>query len=466
MTSNFYLEVLHRVEANPHHLAVIQGPEWWTYEELDRQVRSLVAFLSDAGVQPGDYVLTCQPDAVSELKAILALAYMGATSISVHSSDAAARRESTARRYGADYIVSPESDPGVGGLEHITFPDVTARVEPKASQPTAIEPEHVVRVVRLPAAAQRGHRVKFSHGALLEGIRFLSDATVETSRVAVLELQSEIGVLSAIVGLCKGATLVMLAKRHPALDLHVRAVTELNLEPSLAQTLCEKLKPARGSYPLLKVQLLSADPEPHLLGMLQERLSSATEFTWKVPALGVLARAAPALLREKPLAAGRSLAGVDLRVVDEGGATLTAGELGLVQVKQQNEMGRTGQESAAISTSAGWADTGYRGWLDVDDILRIEGRESDFLEAGGNQFNPDLLEKILMMHPFVREAGVSVESGSEDTESRIIATVVSSENCLDELALHCKKLLGRHLPITFVAFPDELGDTGRFLRKR
>ena len=109
-----------------------------------------------------------------------------------------------------------------------------------------------------------------------------------------------------------------------------------------------------------------------------------------------------------PDAIGRAVPGVGLRVVDDGGSALGAGETGELWIASPARMtgylGRPGETEAVFEGE--WFRTGDLASLSPEGYVRIVGRKKDMILRGGYTVAPGEIEAVLMTHPAVAEAAV------------------------------------------------------------
>lgn len=135
---------------------------------------------------------------------------------------------------------------------------------------------------------------------------------------------------------------------------------------------------------------------------------------------------------------GRPLAGIGVRVDEEGGIELRGPTLMLGY--------RLAPEATARAlTPDGWLRTGDAGALEEMGRLRVLGRLDDRINSGGEKVWPEEVEEVLSGHPKIAQV---VVSGRPDTEwgQRVVAHVVardpSDPPTLDEL----RDMVGGVLP--------------------
>lgn len=106
---------------------------------------------------------------------------------------------------------------------------------------------------------------------------------------------------------------------------------------------------------------------------------------------------------------GFALPGVDLRIVDDAGATVPVGETGHIQVRGPNVFSgywRMPEKTAEEFTADGFFKTGDVGRFDADGYLTIVGRSKDVIISGGYNVYPAEVEGFINELPGVAESAV------------------------------------------------------------
>ena len=145
----------------------------------------------------------------------------------------------------------------------------------------------------------------------------------------------------------------------------------------------------------------------------------------------------------RPGHVGVPFPGIDVRLVDEGGAAVADGEPGQIQVRGDGVFQHYFQKPEATRdafTPDGWFKTGDVAVVDRG-AYRILGRESvDILKTGGYKVSALEIEEALREHPAIRECAV-VGVPDETWGQRIAAAVVLRDGTaleLDALREWCK----------------------------
>ncbi|MFZ4622797.1 MAG: malonate--CoA ligase [Rhodoferax sp.] len=106
---------------------------------------------------------------------------------------------------------------------------------------------------------------------------------------------------------------------------------------------------------------------------------------------------------------GPALPGVALRVVDERGRKLAAGDIGGIEVKGPNVFAgywRMPEKTAEDFTADGFFRTGDVGQVDANGYLTIVGRSKDLIISGGFNVYPAEIESFINDLPGVAESAV------------------------------------------------------------
>ena len=138
--------------------------------------------------------------------------------------------------------------------------------------------------------------------------------------------------------------------------------------------------------------------------------------------------------------------GVEVRIIDENGRPLPAGELGEVACRSDVVMAGYWNDAKATAAALhdGWLLTGDIGSVDASGCLTLRDRRKDVIISGGSNIYPREVEEALLAHPEVAEVCVI---GLRDAEwGEIVAAVIVRESgstvaasaldrhCLDQIA--------------------------------
>ncbi len=137
---------------------------------------------------------------------------------------------------------------------------------------------------------------------------------------------------------------------------------------------------------------------------------------------------------------GRPIEGVELKIVDPGGATLPPGQVGEIATRSPaNMLGyfEMPQATAEVLDSQGWLRTGDAGYLDADGYLYVRDRVKDMIISGGENIYPAEVENAIFGHPAVAEVaviGVPDEKWGEAVKAIIVPVAGAERNDPDVIA--------------------------------
>ncbi len=106
---------------------------------------------------------------------------------------------------------------------------------------------------------------------------------------------------------------------------------------------------------------------------------------------------------------GRPQAGIELQLVDDTGAEVPRGEVGVVTLRSPCSMRgywNDPQKTAETLSAEGWITTSDLGLLDADGNLVLRGRTSEMYIRGGYNIHPLEVERVLSDHPLVGRVAV------------------------------------------------------------
>ena len=250
--------------------------------------------------------------------------------------------------------------------------------------------------------------------------------------LATLPLSHSYGLLVTIAAMhsTEQGVAVLLRWFDPAAFLELIQEHRLQLSavvPSMLQIL---LSQQLEAYDLSSLQYVSSGGAP-LAREVEE------EFCRRVPSVSIrqgygLTETA-ALISTNPTGRGKAgsvgipVPGTEIRIVDDDGREVHAGEPGEICCRSPGVMGGYwhSPEASAEALRDGWLHTGDIGYADDDGYLFIVDRKKDLIIRGGFNVYPRDVEDALLEHPSVQVAGVV---GRED--------LISGEEVVAFVSLH------------------------------
>jgi long-chain acyl-CoA synthetase len=173
-----------------------------------------------------------------------------------------------------------------------------------------------------------------------------------------------------------------------------------------------------------------------------------------------------------PGSIGTPVDGVELKLIDDGGNEVRAGEVGEIAVRGHNVMKgywRRPEETAEAIDADGWFKTGDLARVDDQGRYFIVDRKKEMIIRGGYNVYPREIEEVLYEHPAIREAAVigvpHAELGEEI--AAVIALKPGAEAAPEELRAFVKEQVAAYKYPRHVWIVDELpkGPTGKILKR-
>jgi benzoate-CoA ligase len=163
---------------------------------------------------------------------------------------------------------------------------------------------------------------------------------------------------------------------------------------------------------------------------------------------------------------GKPVPGYRVRLVDEHGKEVAAGELGELQISGPSSATQYwNKREKSLQTFVGeWTRAGDKYSVDADGYYTYGGRSDDMLKVSGMYVSPFEVEAALMTHPDVLEAAVVGDVDDQDLVKprAFVVTkpgVAQSGQLADALKQHVKNMLAPYKYPRWIEFTDELPKT-------
>jgi acyl-CoA synthetase (AMP-forming)/AMP-acid ligase II len=162
-----------------------------------------------------------------------------------------------------------------------------------------------------------------------------------------------------------------------------------------------------------------------------------------------MAHAPAALLTHMEGAAEYAYPWVRLESVDEEGRPVTPGEQGMFRVKTSEQAYYVvDHPDNALLFRDGWFYPRDVGTINAEGLITVTGRSAEVINRGSSIVAPDLVERVLMLHPSITAAvafGMPTKTGIEE----IWAAVVAPDRFNEAELLHfCRERLADKAPHT------------------
>jgi fatty-acyl-CoA synthase len=464
------------------HPAIIDELGEVTFGELDARSSALANALRDKGVSSKDGLGILCRNHRGLFEAIFAGAKLGAHTLLLNTDFAGPQLADVCEREGVTALIHDEEFTKVAdavepsGGKYVAWVDGAHPASGETRLEKLIESSSTARPPR-PSSKQKivlltsgttgtpkGAPRDMALSLALPG-GYLSKIPLRSGRRIVLAAPAfhAWGLLSSMLSLGLGNTLVVTRKADPkwTLDaLEEHRADALITVPILLSRFMELGDDELGSRDLDDLRVIAvsgsalsselATKTMDLLGDVVYNLYGSTEVAYATIAT-------PQDMREAPGTVGRPPTGTTIKLLDEDGNEVAAGDSGRIFVGSSMQFeGYTGGGSK--ETVAGLMSTGDIGHFDDAGRLFVDGRDDDMIVSGGENVFPAEVEELLSAHESISEAAV-VGVDDEKYGKRLRAYVVrSGGKDLDEDAVraYVKENLARYKVPRDVIFIDEM----------
>ncbi len=467
-----------------------------SYGELAERVRALAGRLAAAGVAPGDRVLLSLPNVPAAVVAGLAIHAAGATSVEVNREWSAEVLSGIVLRTGARHALVWGRDARAWAQVHAERPLARLWVvqggasaplpPPLRGAPASLLGEDGRVDPSLPWSAprpagdgaERPALVLYTSGStgVPRGV-VQSFRNVDANSRAIAEYlrldASDRALLVLPLYYCYGRSVLqthLLAGGSVFLDgrfafprvvleaLGAEGCTGFAGVPLTFELLRRQVDVSTLSFPRLRYLTQAGGAmAPETIDWVRRAFRPAQLFVMygQTEATARLAYLPPERAEEKRGSIGVPIPGVELRVVDEAGRELPAGEVGHLVARGANvTQGYLDDpaETAAILHD-GWLWTGDLALRDADGFLFHRGRAKEILKIGGHRVSPVEIEQVVARHPAVAEAavvGVKHDLMGEVAAAFVVPRPGSAPPSDAELRRHCHEWMPPYqVPVAF-----------------
>ena len=265
-----------------------------------------------------------------------------------------------------------------------------------------------------------------------------------------------------------GGTVVIMAKAEPRLLLEAIArekVTYFYAVPTVYESVLAL--PDFDRFDVSSIRLLGGGTAPMTRAQVERIMERfrcpRMVILYGSTEAGPVSVLRPADVAARPETVGRPYLDVDVRLVDEAGCPVPAGEVGEIAVRSEFTMAAywRNPEETARTKRDGWVHTGDLGVFDADGFLSIVGRKKEVVRSGGESIFPAEIERVLLGHAAIREAAVVGIPDAHWGEAVVAAIVLHAGASLtaDGAIEHVRTALASYKKPRHVVFFDELPRT-------
>ena len=169
---------------------------------------------------------------------------------------------------------------------------------------------------------------------------------------------------------------------------------------------------------------------------------------------------------------GRPLSWAEVKIADDDGQEVPAGEEGELLVRGDCVMQgyhNNPEADAEAFTADGWFRTGDIARIDENGYIFITGRKKELIISGGENISPAEIEDVIAGHPAVADAGVvAIPDKARGEAPKAFVVLHPETECTErDIIDHCRRCLPRIKCPKAVEFIDEMprNPTGKIMRR-
>jgi long-chain acyl-CoA synthetase len=457
------------VQYYPERPAIEVGGSLLTFRELHNRVSSVTAGLARHGFKAGDRLAILLPNGPEYIELVYACSRMGVIIVPINI------RLSVPE---IDHVIADASPRGL--VRHSSLPAPSVRVAweqvldkdplegPSDSSPdTYYDPEAILVLIYTSGTTGRPKGVMLTHANVFSNVHNVNywiryrEGGVYLHAAPIFHIADFPAMFAAPTF---GACQLALPRFNPPAFCEAVEKHRINytvLVPTMINLLTQF--PEATRYDLSSLEVLAYGGSP----MAPELIRRIRELLPKVKLVQVYGLSETGFLtglqdqehtEERLMSCGRPSPGIDVRVADESGKEVNAGQHG--ELVARGTIVTRGywndQEDSAAAFRNGFFRTGDIGYQDADGYFYILDRLKDMIVTGGENVYSGEVEAVIARHPAVREVAVF---GIPDPQwgELVSASVVLKPGMsltVEELLLHCRQSLANYKVPRHVEFSE------------
>jgi long-chain acyl-CoA synthetase len=439
----------------PESLAVVTPETRLTYLEFYRALLAVTHRLAESGIEEGQTVAVCIHNQALHCVLLAALNRLGAATISV------ALSTDMPDRLRVDRLLVEQPGTGVAPPGALSVGPDWLKI-PNGPQATFDKPgfrdgDAIIRIIATSGTTGSAKAVglstrqseprflKFCIGALAEGH--------SGKTLSQFGLRTAGGFRIAFETFWAGGTLFLGFAEPSVARLVARsAIGRTYASPAQYAAILDVKSSSGLDFSRLKLATIAGSVTPRpLISAIRTNLCQNLIDLYGSTEVGLMAFG-PLRAQDPPGHCGVISPWMQAQVVDEVGKILPAGQEGELRFRCE-EMAHSYLNDPAASAESfrdGWFYPGDTGIIGSERSLKITGRISERINAGGVKANPELIENVVLGFAGIVECAAFGVSDNVGVQQIWAAVVARGEVDLEKLRNYCKAKLGNRAPHRFL----------------
>ena len=456
-------------QATPDKAALVGADRSLSWSELDREVDALAGALRSRGLVEGDRVGILLPNGVDFASIYFAVLRAGLVALPLNTAYTEPELRHQLDDSSAALVVTDEERSSLVAAPTlvVSSADWAAALTHEPVAASSAGTEDLAVLLYTSGTTGRPKGAMLSHRALLANLEQLS--RIEPAVVAGDDVVLLVLPLFHVYGLNAGlgmtararATGVLAERFDPVETLElVRRHRVTNIIGAPPMYVAWSMLPELGeAMSALRLAVSGAAPlPPEVLAAVHDATGHDIFEGYGLTETSPVLTTTLCSRTAKPGSIGRSIPGVQLRLVDESGDEADADDPGEITVRGANVFSGYWPDGAGGADTDGWFRTGDIAYADSDGDLFLVDRLRELILVSGFNVYPREVEDALLTHPDIAEVavlGVPHPYTGETVKALVVAREGSSLDASDVIE-HAADLLARFKCPTSVELVDEL----------
>lgn len=450
---------------------IVPGGPTVTYAELRDEVEDVAELLAGAGVAPGRAVSIALPNGLDFLVAFLAVDRADAVAAPLNPAYTTDEFKFFMGDINAQFAILPQGeDAAHGAAQALGVPTLDESFDGtgmhlyrdgrllsahRDAPPPA--PDDIALFLHTSGTTSRPKAVPLTHGNLTASVKNIAgtyELTPDDTAMVVMPLFHVHGLIGvALSTLYTGGTLVIPPRFSASRFWGEQAssgATWYSAVPTIHQILLARAEDddaPRGAFRFIRS--CSSALAPAVFDKLEARFDAPVLEAYGMTEASHQMSSNPLPPGDRaPGTVGKGT-GVDIAIMDDGGALMPNGELGEIAVMGGNVTRgyHNNPQANADAFTGGWFRTGDQGFLDERGVLTLTGRLKELINRAGEKISPLEIDAVLLQRGSVAEAvcfGVPDEKYGEAVQA---AVVLSGDDDETGIRAYCaERLTGFKVP--------------------
>jgi len=461
-----------------------------TFGQFREAAQKVAASLQARGVSPGDRVGLVLPNVISFPVVFYGALLAGAAVVPMNPLLKAREVEYYLRDSGAKVVVAltPSAEPvveaaGTVGIEAVTvspgLPEELMDAEPLGAAVERADDDLAV-ILYTSGTTGQPKGAELTHANLAGNARTTAETLLESGGddviMGCLPLFHVFGLTCGLnTAVLRGSLLTLLPRFDGAAALSVierDKVTIFEGVPTMFAGMLHSEDAGRHDVSSLRLCVSGGSAMPvEVMRSFEEQFGCIILEGYGLSETSPVASFNHPHAERKPGSIGTPIAGVEMRLLDDDGKDVAAGQVGEIAIRGENVMKGYWQraEETAAAIPDGWFRSGDLARQDDDGYYFIVDRKKEMIIRGGYNVYPREIEEALYEHPAVAEVAC-VGIPHPDLGEEVVAAVALKPGASaepDELRAFVKERVAAYKYPRHVWLVDALpkGPTGKILRR-